>query len=205
MAVSGFFLLLFVLLHMLGNLDFFAGADAINSYAATLHRLGPLLWAERIFMLAMLAIHVSYGIALTLENRAAKPVKSVVQRWLRSTFAGRAMIWTGLLLLVFVVYHLLHFTFRVTPGVLTSVDAEGRFNVFAMMVDAFRSASVALVYVAATVVLLLHVIHGAQSFVQTLGWNNERTLPAFVRAAKWLAWILLIGFSAIPVAALFRL
>ncbi len=205
MAVSGFFLLLFVVGHMLGNLTIFAGADAINSYAAKLRSLGPLLWAERLFMLAMLAIHVYLGTVLTLENRAAKPGTSVRQRWLRATFAGRSMIWTGLLLLAFIVYHLLQFTFHATPGVLASVDDRGRFNVFAMVVDAFRTASVAVVYLAAMVVLLLHVTHGAQSFIQALGLNDERTLPRFETAAKWLAWILLIGFGAIPAAIFFRL
>ncbi len=204
MAVSGFFLLLFVVGHMLGNLTLFGGPGAINSYAAKLHSLGPLLWAERLFMLAMLVIHVYFGIVLTLENRASKPDRSARQRWLRATFAGRSVIWTGLLLLAFIVYHLLHFTFHVTPGVVTSVDAAGRFNVHAMVVNAFRSVPVSVVYVAAMVMLLLHVSHGAQSFLQTVGWNNERTLPRVEKAAKWLAWILLVGFSAIPIAILAR-
>ncbi len=204
MAISGFFLLLFVVGHMLGNLTIFGGPGAINSYAEKLHRLGPLLWAERLFMLAMLVIHVGFGIVLTLENRASKPEKSASQRWLRATFAGRSMIWTGLLLLAFIVYHLLHFTFRVIPGVATSVDALGRFDVHAMVVNAFRSVPVAAVYVVAMAILLLHVSHGAQSFIQTIGWNDERTLPKFEKAAKWLAWILLIGFSVIPLAILVR-
>lgn len=205
MAVSGFFLLLFVGGHLLGNLTIFAGPDVINSYAEKLRRLGPLLWAERLFMLAMLGIHISFGIVLTLENRDSKPEKSVRQRWLRATFAGRSMIWTGLLLLAFIVYHLLQFTFHVTPGVLVSMDAEGRFDVFAMVVAGFRSVPVALVYLAAMVILFLHLGHGAQSLVQTLGWNNEITLPMFERAGKWLAWLLMIGYSAIPITILFRL
>ncbi len=204
MAISGFFLLLFVVGHMLGNLTIFGGPGAIDSYAQKLHALGPLLWAERLFMLAMLVTHVYFGVVLTLENRASKPEKSARQRWLRATFAGRSMIWTGLLLLAFIGYHLLHFTFHVTPGVVTSVDTAGRFDVYAMVVNAFRSVPVAAVYVAAMAILLIHVSHGAQSFIQTIGLNDERTLPRFEKAAKWLAWILLIGFSAIPVAILVR-
>lgn len=201
-AVSGFFMLLFVIGHLLGNLTVFAGLDVINSYADKLHRLGPFLWAERLFMLAMLIIHVFFGILLTLENRAAKPDKYAVKKMQRATFAGQSMIWTGLLLLLFIVYHLLQFTFHVLPDVVTSTDAKGRFDVFTMLVDSLRSTSIALVYISAMVNLFLHLSHGAQSIPQTLGWSNDRTLPRFEAAGKRLAWILLLGYCSVPVAIL---
>ena len=201
-AVSGFFLVLFVIGHLLGNLTIFAGSDVINSYADKLHRLGPFLWAERLFMLGMLIIHVLFGILLTLENRTAKPDKYAVDRMLRATFAGRTMIWTGLLLLLFIVYHLLQFTFHLLPGVVTSTDAGGRFDVFTMVVAGLRSVPIALVYVAAMVILFLHLSHGVQSIPQTLGWSNDKTRPGFEAAGKGLAWILLLGYCSIPVAIL---
>jgi succinate dehydrogenase / fumarate reductase, cytochrome b subunit len=202
MAVSGIFMLLFVIGHLLGNLTIFAGPDVINSYADKLHRLGPFLWAERLIMLAMLIIHVVFGILLTLENRTAKPDKYAVDRMLSATFAGRSMIWTGLLLLLFVVYHLLQFTFHVIPGVVTPTDAKGRFDVFAMVIAGLRSAPIALVYVATMVILFLHLSHGVQSIPQTLGWSNDRTRPRFEAAGKGLAWILLLSYCSIPVAIL---
>lgn len=205
MAVSGVFLLLFVVGHLLGNLTVFAGPEEINSYAEKLHSLGPFLWAERLFMLAMLVIHISFGIVLTLENRTSKPEKYAIKKMLRATFAGQSMIWTGLLLLAFIIFHLLQFTFHVAPGVLESTDSQGRFDVFAMMVDGFRSVPMVIGYIFAMVILFLHLSHGTQSFVQTLGWNNERTLLRFERAGKWLAWLLMIGYSAIPIMIFFRI
>ncbi len=202
MAASGFLMLLFVIDHLLGNLTLFAGPDVINSYADKLHRLGPFLWAERLFMLAMLITHVFFGVLLTLEDRAAKPDKYAVMRMLSATFAGRTMIWTGLLLLLFIVYHLLQFTFHLIPGVVTSTDASGRFDVFTMVVAGLRSAPVALVYVAAMVSLFLHLSHGVQSIPQSLGWSNDKTRPVFEAAGKGLAWILLLGYCSIPVAIL---
>src|SRR5512145_310188 len=99
MAVSGFFMLLFVILHLLGNSSIFAGPDGINAYADKLHGLGPFVWAFRLFMLVMLGTHILFGILLTLDNRAANPQKYQVKRMLKTSFAGETMIWTGVLLL----------------------------------------------------------------------------------------------------------
>ena len=107
MAGSGLFMVLFVIVHLLGNSSIFIGPDGINAYAEKLHGLGPFVWVFRLFMLAMLGIHVLFGILVTLDNWSANPDKYKVKKMLKATFAGETMIWTGALLLVFVVYHLL--------------------------------------------------------------------------------------------------
>lgn len=202
MAITGLFMVLFVIVHLLGNSSAFLGPDGINAYAEKLRSLGPLVWIFRAFMCVMLCLHVYFGIILTLENSAANPARYAVRRKLKASFAGETMIWTGLLLLAFLVYHLLQFTFRVTPDVVLAQDAKGRFDVFGMITGSFRRAPVSAIYIAAMVVLFLHLSHGIQSFVQTLGCNNDRTLPRFQAVGRLLSVLFFLGYSAIPVLIL---
>ncbi len=202
MGGSGLFMVLFVIVHLLGNSSVFVGPDGINAYAEKLHGLGPFVWVFRLFMLAMLGIHLLFGILLTLDNWSANPEKYKVKKMLKTTFAGETMIWTGALLLVFIVYHLLQFTVRITPDVVLGEDAKGRFDVFTMMISSFRHAPIVAIYVAAMVTLYLHMSHGIQSVFQTIGWNNDKTLPTFTRLGQVLAVVFLLGYSAIPVLIL---
>ena len=202
MAASGFLMLLFVVVHLLGNSSIFVGPDGINAYAAKLHSLGPVVWIFRAVMFAMLAVHVWFGIQLTLENNAANPSKYAVKKHLKITFSGNTMIWTGLLLLAFLVYHLLQFTVRVTPDVVLGDDAQGRFDVFTMVLESFRNGSIAAVYIAAMIVLFLHLSHGIQSLFQTFGVANDRTLPVYHGLGTLLAIVFLVGYASIPVTIL---
>lgn len=205
MAVTGLLMVLFVVMHLLGNLSIFAGANGINAYALKLHELAPVVWLTRIVMGVAVVLHVALSIQITLENEQANPTKYAVDRSLRATFAGKTMIWTGLVLGVFIVAHLLHFTVRAFPGTVVGTDALGRFDVFAMVVDGFRKASIALPYVAAMVALFLHLSHGFQSLFQTLGLSNDTLQPAYGTGGKVLSTIFLIGYAAIPVAILIHL
>lgn len=114
MAVSGFSMLAFVVAHLLGNSTIYAGPDGINAYAQALHRFPLLIWMFRLVLFAMFSLHVFYGIVLALENRVAKPQTYEAKKYTQATFAGRNMVWTGLLIGAFIFYHLLHFTFQVT-------------------------------------------------------------------------------------------
>ena len=202
MAASGLLMALFVVVHLLGNSSIFVGPDGINAYAEKLHSLGPLVWIFRAVMLALLVVHVWLGIQLTLENSAVNPQKYAVRKKLKATFSSETMIWTGALLLAFLVYHLLQFTVRITPDVVLGTDAKGRFDVFTMMIGSFRVTAIALVYVAAMITLFLHLNHGIQSIFQTLGLSNDRTLPKYGALGKALSVIFLVGYSAIPVLIL---
>ncbi|HZL97130.1 MAG TPA: succinate dehydrogenase cytochrome b subunit [Terriglobales bacterium] len=201
-AVTGLFMVLFLVTHLLGNSTIFAGPDGINAYAEKLHGLGPFVWAFRLVMLCLLLLHVIFAILLTLENRAANPGKYAVKKMLKATFAGETMIWTGLLLLAFLVYHLLQFTVRVTPDIVLGNDAKNRVDVFTMVFSSFRITPIALVYVAAMVTLFLHLSHGVQSIFQTFGLNNDKTMPEFGILGNLLSALFLVGYSAIPVLIL---
>jgi len=202
MSISGQGMVLFAIVHMLGNSSIFVGPNGINAYAQHLHDLGPLVWIFRLVMLAFLLVHLTYGIMLTLENKAANPTGYAVNNKIKATFSSETMIWTGLTLLAFIIYHILHFTARVTPGVVKGVDALGRFDVFTMVTSAFHNAGIALIYVVAMAALFLHLSHGIQSFFQTLGWNNDKTQPGITVAGKAVSFVLLAGYVLIPVSIL---
>jgi len=201
-AVTGLCMVLFVVVHLLGNSTIFVGPDGINAYAEKLHGLGPFVWAFRLVMLCLLLLHAIFAILLTLENRAANPEKYAVKKMLKANFASETMIWTGLLLLAFLVYHLLQFTVRITPDIVLGNDAKNRVDVFTMVFTSFRITPIALVYVAAMVTLFLHLSHGIQSIFQTIGLNNDKTMPQFSALGKVLSAIFLVGYSAIPVLIL---
>jgi len=202
MAVSGFFLLGFIVAHLAGNSTIFAGSDWLNAYAEHLHALGPFVWVFRVFMIIVLGVHVLFGVILTLENWGANPGKYAVSRRVKATFSSRNMIWTGLLLFVFLVYHLLQFTIHVTPDVVLATDNAGRPDVYTMVVSSMRIAAIAAVYILGMIVLFLHTKHGIQSFLQTLGLSNDALLPRYTLAGKLISAVFLIGFGAIPVLIL---
>ena len=113
MAVTGVLLLLFVLAHMVGNLQIFSGPEKLNGYAAFLKGLGPLLWVMRFGLLACLVLHVWAATVVTRRNRAARPIPYEQRQDRVSSYAARTMVWSGILVLAFVVYHLMHFTLGV--------------------------------------------------------------------------------------------
>lgn len=204
MAVSGFVLVAFVCVHLLGNSSMFVGADAINAYAQKLHSLGPFVWVFRLVMLAAFAIHIVFGIQLTLENRAATPEKNVQVKRLRTGFGAETMIVSGLVMLAFVVYHLLHFTVRVTnPDIYVPIGDGGMVDVYIMVVKGFKSALPVIVYLAGMFFLFLHVSHGFQSLFQTLGLSNDKSLPVTETVSKLVGFVLLLGYIAIPLSIVF--
>ncbi len=203
MSVTGLAMVIFVIIHLLGNTSLFSGPDGINAYGKLLHSLGAFLWLVRLTMLSTLCLHIFFGIHLTLENRAAKPQRYAVRKDLSATLAGRNMIWTGLLIAIYLVYHLLHFTLEIIyPGLSAyqNPDAAGRPDIFMMVVLSFRNISIASLYVLAMGALTLHLSHGIQSMFQTLGLNNEKTLPAVIKIGTIAAMIIFLGYISIPVS-----
>ena len=201
MAATGQMMILFVIVHLLGNTTIYF--SSLNSYAAAVHALPVLLWLVRLLMAAMLCLHVYSGIVVTLENRKAKPQSYAVTNHLSTTFAGRNMIWTGALIAAFLVYHLLHFTFQIIDPAVSAVrnpDLLGRPDVLMMVVRSFKDTGIAILYVTSVAGLLLHLSHGIQSSFQTYGLNNDRTLPTFIKVGTTAAVIVFLGYAAIPVA-----
>ena len=203
MSITGQLLIIFVIIHMLGNSSIFFGPNGINAYAKHLHDLPPLVWAFRLVMLCAVGVHILFGIQVTLENNVANPKGYAIKNNVKASFASENMIWTGLLLAAFVIYHLLHFTMHVTnpeisAGVGSNFDALQRPDVFKMVVLSFQQAVISLLYAAAMVTLFLHLSHGIPSFLQTMGWNNDKTIPVFGAGGKVISAILMIGYVSIP-------
>ncbi|MCD6527093.1 MAG: succinate dehydrogenase cytochrome b subunit [Desulfuromonas sp.] len=209
MALTGLCLVGFVLVHLLGNSSVFIGADGINAYAEHLHALGPVVWIFRIVLLSLFGLHIFFGIQLTLENRAARPIDYNQKKNIRTSFGAETMIYTGLAILAFAVYHLFHFTVHATnPEISVGVlplDAVGRHDVFTMMVLSFQKFFISAVYVGAMVTLLLHLSHGVQSLFQTLGVLGSKTLPVMEKIARAAAIVIFVGFISIPVSILLGL
>jgi succinate dehydrogenase / fumarate reductase cytochrome b subunit len=201
MAVSGLLMVVFVVGHLLGNSTIYGGPGGINAYAEKLHALFPVVWGYRVVMMVLVSLHIFFGIQLSLENSAAKPQGYAIDRSLSATFGSRSMIWTGLIILGFLIYHLLHFTFQVTNPELSAVrhlDTVGRPDVFHMVVGSFQKALISLIYAGALTALAFHLSHGIQSIFQSLGLNNDRTLPVVVKTGKAAAVVLYAGYLAIP-------
>ena len=200
MTVTGQLMVLFVIIHVLGNSTIYV--SWLNAYAVGLHAFPPFLWAIRLVMIAAVLLHVYLAIVVTLENRASKPQAYAVTNHLSTTFAGRNMIWSGALIFSFLIYHLLQFTFQVTNPAIAAVrnlDAAGRPDVFSMVVQSFQQMSIVTVYLVSMTALLLHLTHGIQSSLQTWGLNNDRSLPIMIKAGTITALVLFLGYVAIPV------
>jgi succinate dehydrogenase / fumarate reductase, cytochrome b subunit len=199
MSITGLSMVLFVVIHLIGNTTIFGWIPGgINSYAHHLHAFPPLVWAFRAVMLVIVGVHILFAIQLTIENRGGRPQQYAVKSTQKATFASENMIWTGLLLLAFIVYHLLHFTAKIVPGMDLVMNAEGTVDVFAMVVAAFKNVLVTLIYAGAMVTLFLHLSHGNQSMFQTIGIANDKSLPAIVKAGTLVALVLFIGYVAVP-------
>jgi succinate dehydrogenase / fumarate reductase, cytochrome b subunit len=212
-ALTGLGLVGFTAFHMIGNLKVFQGPDAVNGYAYFLkHDLGALIWIARAGLLAIFVLHLALAIRLTLRSRAARPVPYQFPGSVQATIASRTMIWSGVAVGLFVLFHLAHFTFgwvhgaEVAPGTVVNYldlrDAKGRHDVYSMVVAGFRTPWLAAIYVAAQVVLFVHLLHGVQSSFQTLGLKNRRFARA-IWAFGWLvALTILVGNVAIVVGVL---
>lgn len=206
MAVTGAVLVAFVCVHLLGNSSVFLGAGAINAYAEKLQSLGPFVWVFRLVMLAAFAIHIFFGIQLTLENKAATPEKNVQVKRLKTGFGAETMIVSGVAIALFAIYHLLHFTVRVTnPEIYVPLGDAGMVDVFFMMVNGFQSSLAVLIYLVGMVFLFLHVGHGFQSLFQTLGLSNDKSLPVMGMFSKLVGFVLLVGYASIPLLIIFGL
>jgi len=193
MAVSGFIAFGFVCGHMLGNLQVFISQNQMNTYAEKLQSLGPLLWAIRLFLLATLIIHVWFGIKLKLEAWSARPTGYQKSNTVKATLASRTMIWTGLIILLFVIYHLLHYTFRVTnPELANLTDPLGRPDVYTMVIIGFSNPIVSTFYVVAVGLLSYHLSHGVASMFQSLGLNSDKWQVRLHRLA-WVATVILFA------------
>lgn len=206
MAITGAGLLTFVTMHMLGNLQIYLGQDAINAYAAKLKSMPVLLWSARLGLLLIFTAHIGLAIYLKRINRRARPRDYCVKDPIETTVASRTMMSSGLVILAFTTYHLLHFTLGITePANHHLTDAAGRHDVYSMVVMGFQNIYVAAAYIAAMLFLGLHLSHAASSIFQTLGLTSTRNRPLLHRAGIGLAMLIMLGNISIPVSVLLGL
>ena len=226
MAVTGLILIGFVIGHLVGNLQIFSVPDHINGYAHFLQGLGPLLWAFRLGMLALIGIHVWAATTLTLENHAARDVGYTVKHTIRATLASRTMRWTGYVVLAFLVYHIAQFTIGIgghctltqsfkgnLPGVvlghdvrefgipLASAGTEVH-DVYSMVFLGFANPIVSVFYIFAVGLLAFHLVHGADSLFQTFGLRSGRWSGALRKLCVLFGLVYFLGNLAIPGAIL---
>ncbi|HKF42023.1 MAG TPA: succinate dehydrogenase cytochrome b subunit [Thermoanaerobaculia bacterium] len=198
MALTGVILFGYVLGHMIGNLQVYLGPEALNHYAVVLRQIfhGWALWIVRVLMLVAVGLHIWAATALTLESRRARRVGYGEQKWKESTYASRTMRWGGVIIGLFVVFHILN----LTTGTVHPGFVEG--DVYHNFVAAFRNVPTSIVYMIAMIALGLHLRHGVWSMFQTLGVSHPRYIAMAKAAALLFAVIIVAGNLSFPIAVL---
>jgi len=219
-GLTGAGLVLFVLFHMIGNLKLLQGPEAINGYAYFLkHDLGALIWIARASLLFIFVLHLSLAIRLKLRSVAARPIPYAFPGSAQASVASQTMIWTGVVILLFTLFHLAHYTFGWVKGAevidpstghlvwknyLNLTDAKGHHDVYEMMVAGFSNVYLAILYLIAQIVLFVHLRHGIPSAFQTLGLKNARFRGPIDVLGLVLALVILVGNCAIVLAVKFE-
>jgi succinate dehydrogenase / fumarate reductase, cytochrome b subunit len=196
MAITGLILFGFVIGHMLGNLQVFMGANQMNAYAAMLKANATLLWGVRIVLLVAVMLHIVAAVQLTRMSQRSRPEGYHYKDVIQADYAARTMRWSGPIIAVFVIYHLLHFT---TGSVHPQFDVH---DVYHNVISGFRVWPVSLFYIIAMVALAFHLWHGVWSLFQTLGLINPKSNKIIHRLAAIATLALVIGFISIPMAVL---
>ena len=209
MAISGCALFVFVVGHLVGNLQIFLGPEAINRYGHFLQSNKEILWPVRLGLVVLVVLHIWSAAKLTAENKAARPIGYANNPTpVAASYASRTMLMSGLIIAAFVIYHLLHYTVQMKAINFTGQDfvalhdEKGRHDVFRMMITGFSHPLVAGFYVIAMALLCLHLSHGASAMFQSMGLKNEVSGPVIDRVAQIAAWLIFLGYVSIPIAVL---
>jgi succinate dehydrogenase / fumarate reductase cytochrome b subunit len=206
-AVTGLALVLFLAGHLTGNLLIFAGRDAFNDYAQFLHEVfhGAGVWIARIGLLACFVAHVWFTILLTRENKTARK-KYAHQATVQAPKSSLIMIWSGLTILAFIIFHLLHFTVKAGTDYASFMqvmpDGSERHDAWKMVIVGFSNPLVAIFYIIAMTLLCSHLSHGVASIFQTLGLRSKKTAGPINVLSRIYAIVIYLGFISIPLAIL---
>jgi succinate dehydrogenase / fumarate reductase, cytochrome b subunit len=196
MAVTGVIMFGFVVGHMLGNLQMYEAPEHINAYGHFLHNLGELLWIERSVLLLAIALHIIATIQLALLSKAARPVGYSRRQAINSSYASRTMYWSGPIVLVFIIFHLLQFT----AGYLHPQAQFVAGDVYHNVVSGFQVWWVSAWYIFAICLLGLHLSHGLWSMFQSVGLGHPRLTPYLRTAARVIAILIVLGYISIPIS-----
>lgn len=201
-AITGLMLVLFLAGHLSGNMLMFVGRDAFNEYADFLHHFlhGAGIWIARVGLLFAFVVHIAATISLVRQNRAARQPYEF-QATIQASKSSRIMIVSGLTILAFVIFHILHYTVR--------VDAQlakiGEIDPYTMVVVGFSNAWVVLFYVIAMTLLCSHLSHGVASIFQTLGVRSRKASSAVKCFSNLYTLVIWVGFISIPISVHFGL
>ena len=198
MAVTGFILFLFIIAHVIGNLQVFEGPAQINAYGRYLRAIPEILWAVRGVLILCVVLHIWASIALAVRKTEARPVGYAKRENVASSYASRTMYWSGPIILAFVIYHLFH----LTAGVIQPGGSFIEADVYHNIVTGFRVWYVSAWYVFSMVLLGFHIRHGAWSMFQSIGFNHPRHTPILKKAALVIAILITAGYISIPVSVM---
>jgi len=203
MAITGLIWVGFLVGHLSGNLLVLVSQHAINSYSQFLHSVPELLWLARIILIISFILHVIFAILLSKENKSARPQNYLVKKSQKSTAASRTMALSGSIVLAYLIYHLLHFTFLIThPEISHLVDHEGMHDVYNLVVYSFQNPLLVGVYLISMVLLFMHLSHGIQSMFHSLGLTTKEYSPLLEKIGMAVAILFFVGYSSIPVSVL---
>lgn len=203
-ALTGIVLVGFLIGHASGNLLIFMGQEAINSYAEFLHHMlhGAGIWITRLGLLACFVLHIVATVQLTVENRMARDAAYEKPATVQASRSSRIMIWSGLTILAFVIFHLLHYTVRIQSDIANLPLVDGRFDVYSMVIIGFSSWPVSLFYIIAISLLCSHLVHGIASIFQTLGLRTKKNAGLILNLGRVVALGIWAAFLIVPVAVL---
>jgi succinate dehydrogenase / fumarate reductase, cytochrome b subunit len=206
MALTGLGLVVFVMFHMLGNLQLFEGPHALNRYAAFLRDMPILLWMVRIGLLSMAVFHIGLAVQLSMRNRHARPVEYTIHRYRQASIASRTMAISGSALLLFLGFHLLHLTAGIIdPAFSDRLDAEGHRDVYGKVVHAFQNPFMVILYLTGQLGLGLHLSHAISSSVQTMGFEHAALSRLLKALGPVIGLIVVLGNVAIILAVFLRI
>lgn len=197
MGTTGVILVGFVVFHVLGNLLIFQGPGPMDAYSAFLRGTGELLWLARAILIIAVVLHIDAAVQLTLRSRASRPRSYARRNPQASTLAARSMRVGGILLLVFIVFHLLHFTFGTVHPSYPHFDHA---TVYHNVITGFPTLLLVLFYEVSMLALGLHLYHGIVAMVMSLGISHPHYLSAWRRVATAVAVLVTLGFMSIPAA-----
>jgi succinate dehydrogenase / fumarate reductase cytochrome b subunit len=213
MATTGGMMVFFLIGHLVGNLQVFLGPEHINAYGHFLQSNLEIIWPARIVLLSCVALHIWAATKLTRENMAARPVEYAAWSPTAASYASRTMVWSGVIVAMFIIYHLLHYTVMVKALNLTGADfaplldthQPPRHDIYRMMILGFSNLWVSLFYAVGVGLLCLHLSHGVSAMFQSLGWKKNSYAPLLDGAARWGSLAIFLGYASIPLAVLLKL
>ena len=200
LATSGAILFGFVIQHMVGNLQVFLGADVYNHYAESVKSMPAVVWVARGVLLLALVVHVVLVVQLYSRSLAARPIGYRVKKNIATSYAAATMKYSGPALLLYILFHLAHFTL---PGMSLGDYQHSALDVYGNFVSAFQIWWVTLLYVSANLLLGMHLFHGAFSLLQSLGLNHPRYNARARQGARAFAYLVTAGNVVMPLSVLF--